>query len=670
MSTYISFGFVKGNIPYLSDEYSSFNGTRSLIAKKKQNTKYHVYRRNTNEKVILTQYKPMTIIQTLPYTYKNTHEKIVLFVDTNHRLSYVRIKKPTDRDITSIIDKIEKTPFVRSMAYLFFSMIFFLGVLRVRNYSYQDAYLSFGYDKSINKKIHFLFPKQIRERFALRTNKLSLLVHSYWCMIPAKEIYHGYLTNSDINIPIFVRLSQGRLNFWYPLKSDSRHVYNKAHYIFSTRSMQVRKTYNELFVRKSITGQYVIVITSLMSKWIHLIERTAHVMSRFSKSKEIYDIYFEKFSQGASESGFELFKYAFEKNKNAVYILDKDYHKFKELKEIYGKNLAAKNSFLAFYYIFLARSFQSSDLVSHIQRRLYDNDRLIKAKILSCDKKIMLQHGVCLCTNIFERGYFNKKVPITPDYLLVNSAYERDLFIQNTEYRDHELMLTGLPNLDLYVKEKNTPKEEITFLLTWRPWDMTGKIEKGSYLDRYSSFIQLIQTHPFYSNKKVNMIFHPKARIILEEQFPELYERLSPYMYLGDMKEALLKSKVVISDYSSIIYYAFAGGSNIILYWEDKAYAESQYGSRNILQEEIAFGDIVYEFNHLHSCIEKNYASSQPVKYVNQYSLLVSETSGLNTKNTYDYIEAYILGNGTKEWTNTELSEDTYTCQSESRQLA
>ncbi|PQD96187.1 CDP-glycerol--glycerophosphate glycerophosphotransferase [Pradoshia eiseniae] len=652
MSTNISFGLIKGNVPYLSDEYYSFNGTKSLIARKKFNTKYNVYKKNTNERIILTQYKPMTIVQTLSYKHNNTHENIVLYVDTNQKLSYVRIKRPKYGDTQQIIEKAEKTPFVRSITFILFSTIFFLGVLRVRNYTYEDAHLSFGYDKSISKKIHFLFPKKIREKFALSTNKLSLLAHTYWCITPAKNIYEGYIKNSEINVPVFIQLTQGNMSFWYPLKSDSKHIYNKKHYIFSTRSTRVRKTNNELFIRKSITGQYVIVITSLMSKWINLVEKAAYFMSKLSKNKEVYDIYFEKFSQGASESGFELFKYAFENNKNAVYILDRDYHKFQELKNIYGNNLVAKNSFRAFYYIFLARSFQSSDLVSHIQRRLYDNDSLIKRKILACNKKIMLQHGVCLCTNIFERGYFNKKVPITPDYLLVNSKYERDLFIQNTEYHANELMVTGLPNLDLYVKEKNNTKKEITFLLTWRPWDITGKIEEGSYIDRYLSFLKLIQTHHFYSDKKVNIILHPKSRIILEEQFPDIYKDLSKHLYDGDIKEALINSKVVISDYSSIIYYAFAGGSNIILYWQDKELAESQYGSKNILQEEIAFGDIVYEFNHLHTFIEKNYSISQPIKYVNQYNILVSETSGTNTKNTYDYIKYYILKDSTAKLNN------------------
>ncbi|WP_185151429.1 hypothetical protein [Peribacillus simplex] len=39
-----------------------------------------------------------------------------------------------------------------------------------------------------------------------------------------------------------------------------------------------------------------------------------------------------------------------------------------------------------------------------------------------------------MATNIFERGYFNRKLPIAPDYMLVNSNFEKNLFLNNTGY--------------------------------------------------------------------------------------------------------------------------------------------------------------------------------------------------------------------------------------------
>ncbi|MED2975041.1 CDP-glycerol glycerophosphotransferase family protein [Fictibacillus sp. B-59209] len=625
----------------LSDDYCVFNGTKSINKKKKSNMKYYVYSQETGEKINFPDIEPLTILQTIRVP-RTRDERVVFFVDTKGNLSFIKTRQKSGV-INRTLEKLEKTPLFRSMVLLLFYRFLFIGVMRFRNYSFTEAYLAFGYDKSVNVKIHFLFPLKVRERFAMNTGRLAMLVHAYWSIVPMKDIYQHYVETSEINTPVYIRLTNEDYDFWFHLKSDSRHVYSKRHYLYNTGSFRLRKLNSELFIRKSITGQYVIVITSMMSKWIVLKEAFAYLFALFSFNKKKYDIYFEKFSAGASESAFELFKFAYKQGNPCIYILEKSHPDYQAFKQQFGKSFVAKNSFWSFYYIFRARSFQSSDLVSHIQRRLYDNDYYIKKKVLSTDKKIMLQHGPSLATNIFERGYFNRKVPIAPDYLLVNSNYEKDLFLNHTQYSDHELMVTGLPNLDLYVKEKNTQKSTITFMLTWRPWDLTGKIEEGSYLDRYLSFIKLIQDEEFYHDKKINIVLHPKSKIILKEQFPEIYDTYESSFFVGDIKDALLSSKVVISDYSSITYYAFAGGSNVIFYWEDKELAEAEYGAPNILQKEIAFGDIAETFRDLHSKIVNSYSNTQTYYHISQYSRLIECTNGRNTGNTYNHIQKYII---------------------------
>ena len=128
---------------------------------------------------------------------------------------------------------------------------------------------------------------------------------------------------------------------------------------------------------------------------------------------------------------------------------------------------------------------------------------------------------------------------------------EQNLFKIYTDYKPKQLILTGTPNLDLYVK--NTEKQtDITFMLTWRPWDLVGEISSNSYIDRYLHFIKLINKLHFAEN--VNVILHPKAREILTEQFPDVLKSIEEYLYEGDIKEALMKSKVLITDYSSICF--------------------------------------------------------------------------------------------------------------------
>ncbi|WP_371069555.1 CDP-glycerol glycerophosphotransferase family protein [Sediminibacillus sp. JSM 1682029] len=616
----------------LKSSYCDFSGKKSLL-KKKNNKKYFLYRENGEEIVKTNLHSSMEVIEIIYHRNK----QIIFYSDTKNRVAFIIAKRHKYLTPKKIVDKVEKDPLYRSLAFMFLTTLWFVGVLRFRdNKDIIDIQLSLGYQKSKNYKVVFLFPKSLRNRFSDYTSKLTLLLHAYVVRIPLKDIYRHYLKSSDINIPIFIKVVNEDINYYYNYKADFIDAYDKNHFVFNTRSVKVGKTDTEMFLRKSVTGQFVLVVTSTLNKSTIVKEKLAFGLTLFSKHKEKYDIYFEKFAAGAAESGFELFKYSVKQNANSIYILDKNNPLFKEIKEKYPKNLFAKNSFLAFYYIFLARSFISSDLVTHVQRRLYDNDSLLKKKILQNKYKFFLQHGVSLATNLFERGYYNKKVPIAPDYIIVNSEFEQELFRKNTQYTKEELIISGLPNIDLYVNSRKLPKTDITFLLTWRPWDLTGKIEKGSYFDRYLSFIKEVQSADFYKDKRMNIILHPKARIILQEQFPEFYEENKHYFYQGDIKDALLKSKVLISDYSSVTYMAFAGGSNIVFYWEDKEKCEEEYGSPNILQENIAFGDIAYDFNDLEKLIKCNYLSKQKSRYQKKYSSLVECTEGKNTFNTFN----------------------------------
>lgn len=177
-------------------------------------------------------------------------------------------------------------------------------------------------------------------------------------------------------------------------------------------------------------------------------------------------------------------------------------------------------------------------------------------------------------------------------------------------------------------------------MLTWRPWDITGNLGEDTYIDRYLQFLNLIISDSFYKGIKVNITLHPKARLLLINQFPEVYDNIKNYIFEGEIKDAVLNSKILITDYSSICYYAFAGGSNIIYFWGDKELAENEYGSPNILQDDNRFGDVVYDIDtKLNECIQRNYNKAQEPFYKSRYKKLVEYTDGNNTEKVYEYIK-------------------------------
>ena len=628
---------VDNNVILLGN-YHTFNNHKVINSKKRlQYHKFYIYK-NNNIHIVHDKdtFGEITVLQKLKNPRDNDFY-IVVYTDFLNRLCYILVKEHPKLSLESIIEKSDSAPGQRFIMINGFKKIYIIGVLRFRYANMISTKLSIGYNKKLSSPFRYIFSRKLRKKYGEKTNFLSLLSHIGFASFSNSDIEKIYLDSSEINNPIYIKAkNEEKLNFYYPLKERGDHIYDKNHYIWSSRRVKLNNNI-EFFTRKSITGQYVIVVSDVLSRLIILKEMIGKVLSLFSP-KNKYDLYFEKFSSGADESAFEVFKYAISQgDKNARFLLNENHPRYNSLKETYKKNLVKHNSIMGFYTIFKANKIISSDLPTHMLRTLYDNSTQLKKVIRFNDKKVFLQHGVSLATNVFERGYYNKKVPITPDYIFINSKMERDYFKYYTAYNDDELINTGTPNIDLFVND-TTVKTDITFMLTWRPWDLVGDIKNNSYIDRYLQFLNIINKNRKLKN--VNLVLHPKAKNILETQFPDIYKLIKEYVSDEDIKDILVRTKVLITDYSSVCFYAFAGGSNIIFFWGDKAVAEEEYGAENIIQKSNVFGDIVYEIDEkLTDIIVSNFNNSQNQYYRNKFNKFVENTDGNNIENAYYFLK-------------------------------
>ena len=79
-------------------------------------------------------------------------------------------------------------------------------------------------------------------------------------------------------------------------------------------------------------------------------------------------------------------------------------------------------------------------------------------------------------------------------------------------------------------------------------------------------------------------------------------------VFKGKYYDLLKEAKVLITDYSSIVYDVFYSGSNIIFYWEEKDYCMEQYGedTKLMLNDDNCFRDICYTPEQISDVIEKN----------------------------------------------------------------
>lgn len=374
---------------------------------------------------------------------------------------------------------------------------------------------------------------------------------------------------------------------------------------------------------------------------INLAYKLSNIIKPILKQENI-NLYFEKEASRALESS----KYVFEEVMNRPniqssnkFILDKNSGQYNDMKNKWKNNIIKRFSFKHYIYIFLAKNFISSELSSHVISGRLFNDKL-NHKIKNTPL-YFLQHGIMFAKpvdNPMAAGFHKKNMVNNVVKNVISSDLEAKEFYK-MGYDDSDLMKTGLPKLDGAILNDNADK--ITYMPTWRYWEeaeiLNGNIKDTTY---FQSFVEII-----YEFEKAGLI--DKLQITAHNKFAEyIEEHMSEYKHLlcHDPTDALLNSKIFITDYSSIIYDAIYRGTFPIFYWKDSDYLIKNYKAIPPVNEMNAPGAIVKSAEGLvdtvNKAIENNY--SIPKEYINKYRKI---NEFHDNKNTDRVIEVLVENN-------------------------
>lgn len=325
------------------------------------------------------------------------------------------------------------------------------------------------------------------------------------------------------------------------------------------------------------------------AKWISRIFKPSN--------KQNLNLFFEKKSNKADESGFRVYEKVMEKdrpNSKNYFILNKESEHYSYMKEKYGRNIIEKYSFRHFLSIYNADYFIASELSNHVL-----NDRLyiesLRNKIQSTPL-VFLQHGIMFAKpvdNPMAFGFHKDKTAFNVYKTVVSSHLEIGEF-KKMNYEESDLILTGLATFDYAKLDDDANK--IAFMPTYRYWEegliYTDQIEETTY---YKTIISVIDEF-----KKEGLI--DQLLIVPHNKFSEfIYRNMPEYRNIisDNPSEALKKSKVFITDYSSAIYDAIIRGAYPIFYWKEKDYLIDHYKAIPPVNEENAPGQVVYDVKSL-----------------------------------------------------------------------
>lgn len=352
-------------------------------------------------------------------------------------------------------------------------------------------------------------------------------------------------------------------------------------------------------------------------------------------------IAFEKLAISAHDSGYYFFDYVYKNQKHDefYYIIQKNSPEMKNLVDKKDKVIYFM-TFKYFVYMFASKLLISSDT----KRNSY-NLKLKKSKLaraITNKKLVYLQHGVNGLKRVPD---FHKNRDVF-DLVIAPSEFEKQMIVNDWGYDESEVAATGLARWDgLVDKTDEIPYKQIFLMPTWRTW-MDGmekdKFKESEYFKKYNEFLSSEKLHALLEehNVKIKFFLHPKFRDYID-LFDSSSSNIEKFGFLEvPMDEMIMKSSLMISDYSSVIWEMFYLEKPCVFFHFDKDKYLEYEGSYMDFDTDL-FGDVAYETSDLIKIVENYIQNGFQEK--NEYAELRNEYFNFmdhhNSERIYEVIE-------------------------------
>ncbi|WP_459501964.1 CDP-glycerol glycerophosphotransferase family protein [Bacillus sp. C1] len=341
----------------------------------------------------------------------------------------------------------------------------------------------------------------------------------------------------------------------------------------------------------------------------------AKVWSKFRK-KPVWLIG-ENLGEVAQDNGFAFFESCVKKNVSEdYYYVSKAENKNMDNLEPYKDRVIRYDSFkhLCLYHL------SNYLIVSHGIRDVIPN--IVHPKMGSNTKPIIyLQHGIIAMKKLeFNRKSYNGMIK----KFVVSSMHEKNILINEMNFKEKQIMTTGLARFDSLVdKSKNKKTREILLMPTWREWIIGSKegFLESDFFVYYHGLLQDKRLHDLLEKNNLVLKFFPHIEIQkkYKDEFANLNERIQ-VVNLGEesVKELIQNSSLMITDYSSVVFdFNYLKKPTIFYHFDVNDYLKHR-GSYVDLNKDLV-GDIAYK-------------KEEVIKYISEY-----------VKNDFKYKSQYLI---------------------------
>ncbi|QBO36607.1 hypothetical protein EQG49_09030 [Periweissella cryptocerci] len=330
---------------------------------------------------------------------------------------------------------------------------------------------------------------------------------------------------------------------------------------------------------------------------------TFGLMKTFKMMKPNVWLGFEKFASTAQDNGYAFFDYV-ATNKlhdDFYYVLSADSADFAKVQSKHADKLLVHGSFKYYLYLLMAKTLVGSEIRRHVYslrvRSGYMYDQVANKRA------VFLQHGVTAFKkttyfrNAANRGSF--------DLVITTSPAEEKIVHDYWNYPANKIGLTGFSRWDVLTdKSAEQPMKRIFVMPTWRTWLEDLPAEDFMQTDYYQHFASLLTNQRMMDllkqhNLKLVFFLHPKFKDYVDSFAGEKSDYVEIYKF-GDIQvnEEIMKSSLMITDYSSVAWDTFYMHKPVIFYQFDLERYLDSWGSYLNMDTEL-FGPRVQDVDQV-----------------------------------------------------------------------
>ena len=315
-----------------------------------------------------------------------------------------------------------------------------------------------------------------------------------------------------------------------------------------------------------------------------------------NRRRKKINLYYEKFAGKAEEGVFDFCKKCNEsETTNNYFVIDENSPDYERIKD--NKFVVPKHSFKYYWLVYNSSHLISSDSPIHVN--IVRSNNIYIRKALYENNFVFLQHGVTYLKAHQQNSPYGKGKEAEPAYMIVGSEKEKDVVCDMLNIYEENILNVGLPIFDTieYEHINNETDDFITIMFTWKPY------EEHLYDFRESSYYQDVveiwnMLSRYIDKNKVCIIPHPKVFNLL------MNTDMKDSVWQGPISEILKKSKLLITDYSSVAYNSFYQGSGVIFYQPDLKLYEQENGDLIPGNDEY-IGERVFTIDELEDVIKE-----------------------------------------------------------------